>query len=56
MDNSSFKAVKNNDTESLVYVSGVKILYGSQTGTAKVLKSSVVCDVSAYSVRYALFN
>lgn len=34
-----YKAVKNNDrsdTDAVVHVSGVKIFYGSQTGTAKV--------------------
>ncbi|TKS80653.1 S-adenosyl-L-methionine-dependent tRNA 4-demethylwyosine synthase [Collichthys lucidus] len=30
-----FKAVKNNDRDPVVHVSGVKIFYGSQTGTAK---------------------
>ncbi|XP_070762325.1 S-adenosyl-L-methionine-dependent tRNA 4-demethylwyosine synthase TYW1 [Enoplosus armatus] len=30
-----YKAVRNNDRDSVVHVSGVKILYGSQTGTAK---------------------
>ncbi len=35
-----YKAVKN-DRESAVHVSGVKIFYGSQTGTAKVQNDTV---------------
>ncbi|XP_073347734.1 S-adenosyl-L-methionine-dependent tRNA 4-demethylwyosine synthase TYW1 [Pagrus major] len=30
-----YRAVKNNDRDTVVHVSGVKIFYGSQTGTAK---------------------
>ncbi|KAL7401196.1 hypothetical protein ABVT39_024740 [Epinephelus coioides] len=47
-----YKAVKNNDShrDAVVHVSGVKIFYGSQTGTAKGFANELSEEVKALSI------
>lgn len=50
-----YKSVKNQepspDTEKVIHVSGVKVFYGSQTGTAKGFAKELAGDVSAQGIQ-----
>uniref|UniRef100_A0A673HHX6 Flavodoxin-like domain-containing protein n=1 Tax=Sinocyclocheilus rhinocerous TaxID=307959 RepID=A0A673HHX6_9TELE len=50
-----YKSVKNQElspeTEKVLHVSGVKVLYGSQTGTAKGFAKELAGDISAQGIQ-----
>uniref|UniRef100_A0A8C4EYD3 tRNA 4-demethylwyosine synthase (AdoMet-dependent) n=1 Tax=Dicentrarchus labrax TaxID=13489 RepID=A0A8C4EYD3_DICLA len=45
-----YKAVKKDDRDAVVHVSGVKIFYGSQTGTAKAFAKELSEEVKASGI------
>eukprot|EP00066_Takifugu_rubripes_P017709 XP_011606975.1 PREDICTED: S-adenosyl-L-methionine-dependent tRNA 4-demethylwyosine synthase-like [Takifugu rubripes] len=46
----AYKPVKKNDKDSMVHVSGVKIFYGSQTGTAKGFAKELSDEIKALGI------
>ncbi|TWW76834.1 S-adenosyl-L-methionine-dependent tRNA 4-demethylwyosine synthase TYW1 [Takifugu flavidus] len=46
----AYKPVKKNDNDSMVHVSGVKIFYGSQTGTAKGFAKELSDEIKALGI------
>ncbi|XP_036927609.1 S-adenosyl-L-methionine-dependent tRNA 4-demethylwyosine synthase TYW1 [Acanthopagrus latus] len=45
-----YRAVKNNDRDTVVHLSGVKIFYGSQTGTAKSFAQELSEEVKTLGI------